>query len=117
MDFTHPTLAITYKDDGNQDGICSQLLRIYGIYALSRLLGVPYVHSPIAHLGYHGLQALENNAPLPNLLTDVNRTFHIPSDIELADKQVIIHDMIDADVAGIERIKNSARDRRTIDLI
>src|SRR5277367_5915923 len=111
MDFNpwvnNPTLAITYKDDGNQDGICSQLLRIYGVYAISRFLGVPYFHSPIAHLGYHGLLALEDNCPLPDLLTNVNRVFHIPSDIELPDKRVTIHDMIDADVESIENIKNA----------
>ena len=118
MDVINPTLAITYKDDGNQDGICSQLLRIYGIYAISRFLGVPYFHSPIAHLGYHGLTALEGNSPLPDLLTDVNRVFHIPSDIELLDKRVMIHDMIDADVESIERIKNNGKnDRGVVDLI
>jgi glycosyltransferase involved in cell wall biosynthesis len=118
MDLSNPTLAVTYKDDGNQDGICSQLLRIYGIYAISRFLGVPYVHSPIAHLGYHGLAALENNSPLPNLLADVNRVFHIPSDIELPDKRVtVIHDMIDADVESIERIKNAGINDQRVHLI
>src|SRR5271166_4072276 len=116
MDFSNPTLAITYKDDGNQDGVCSQLLRIYGIYAVSRFLGVPYFHSPIAHLGYHGLTALEDNCPLPNLLTDVNRVFHIPSDIELPDKPVI-HDMIDADVKSIENIKNAGSNGPGVNLI
>src|SRR5262249_26505602 len=105
---SNPTLALTYKDDGNQDGICSQLLRIYGIYAISRFLGVPYVHSPIAHLGYHGLTALENNAPLPDLLPNVNRVFQIPSDVELIGRPIVIHDMIDADIESIEMIKRSA---------
>lgn len=109
MDLSNPTLAITYKDDGNQDGICSQLLRIYGIYAISRFLGIPYFHSPIAHLGYHGLTALEDNSPSPDLLAAVNRVFHIPSDIELSDKRVMVHDMVDADVESIERIKNTGK--------
>ncbi len=117
MDLGNPTLAITYKDDGNQDGICSQLLRIYGVYAISRFLGVPYVHSPIAHLGYHGLLALEDNCPLPDLLTDVNRVFHIPSDIELPDKRVVIHDMIDADIESIENIKHAGRNDREVHLV
>jgi hypothetical protein len=112
MDPSNSTLAITYKDDGNQDGICSQLLRIYGIYAISRSLGIPYFHSPIAHLGYHGLTALEDNAPLPDLLTDVNRVFHIPSDIELSDKRVTIHDMVDADLESIKKIGDAANDGR-----
>ncbi len=117
MDVLNPTLAITYKDDGNQDGICSQLLRIYGIYAISRFLGIPYFHSPIVHLGYQGLKALENNAPLPGLLTEVNRAFQIPSDIELPNNGVIIHDMVDADLESIERIRNAVSHDGEINLI
>ncbi len=117
MDVINPTLALTYKDDGNQDGICSQLLRIYGIYAISRFLRVPYFHSPIAHLGYQGLKALENNAPLPGLLEDVNQAFNIPSDIELSGKEVMIHDMIDADVESIERIGNAGGNDGGVNLI
>lgn len=117
MEVRKPTLALTYKDDGNQDGICSQLLRIYGIYAISRFLGVSYFHSPIAHLGYQGLKALENNAPLPGLLADVNRAFQIPSDIQLPDNRVRIHDMIDADVESIDRIKNAGSNDGEVHLI
>src|ERR1700675_2618285 len=117
MDLSKPTVALTYKDDGNQDGICSQLLRIYGVYAISRFLGVPYFHSPIAHLGYHGLAALEDNRPLPNLLTDINRVFHIPSDIELPDERVTIHDMVDADVESIKNIRNAGGNGPGVNLI
>ena len=112
----NPTLALTYKDDGNQDGICSQLLRIYGIYAISRFLRIPYVHSPIAHLGYQGLKALENNAPLPGLLGEVNRAFQIPSDIDLPANPVV-HEMNDADVDAIERIRNAGSNGRELHLI
>lgn len=116
-DLRKPTIAITYKDDGNQDGICSQLLRIYGVYAISRSLDVAYLHSPIAHLGYHGLQALENNSPLPDLLADVNRVFHINSDLVLPDRQVVIHDMIDADAELIGKMKHFGRDSNEVHLI
>ena len=117
MDPGNPSVAITYKDDGNQDGICSQLLRIYGAYAISRSLGIPYFHSPIAHLGYHGLAALERNSPLPDLLADVNRVFHIPSEIELPGRQVTVHDMVDADLESITRIKNAASNNSGLHLI
>ncbi len=109
-------LAITYMDDGNQDGAGSQLLRIYGIYAISRSLGVPYVHSPIAHLGYHGLSALENNAPSADLLQECNRVFHIPSDIELPEQRVI-HNMTDVDIESIRRIKDAGSDGPEFSLI
>ncbi len=117
MDPGNPSVAITYKDDGNQDGICSQLLRIYGAYAISRFLGIPYFHSPIAHLGYHGLAALERNSPLPDLLADVNRVFHIPSEIELPGRQVTVHDMVDADLESITKIKNAASNNSGLHLI
>src|SRR5437016_2318768 len=105
----NPSIAITYHDQGNQDGAGSQLLRIYGIYAISRMLDVPYVHSPIARLGYQGLMALEKNAPSTDLLEKCNRVFQIPSDIELPEKRVI-HDMIDADAESIDRIKSAGDD-------
>ena len=113
---SRPTLAVTYANDQIQDGAGAQLQRIYGIYALSRFLRVPYVHSPIAHLGYHGLSALEKNVPSPDLLAEYNRVFHIPSDIDLPEKRVI-HEMPDADVASIERIRNAGSDTRGLNLI
>ncbi len=113
---TNPRLAITYLDDGNQDGAGSQLLRIYGIYAISRSLGVAYIHSPIAHLGYHGLAALENDTPTGSLLDDLNRVFDIPSDIALPDER-LIHNMVDADVDAIAAIDNLASDSGEFHLI
>ena len=111
-----PRLAVTYLDDGNQDGAGSQLLRIYGIYAMSRSLGVAYIHSPIAHLGYHGLAALENNAPTGTLLDDLNCVFDIPSDIALPHER-LIHNMVDADVDAIAAINHQAIDSGDFHLI
>jgi hypothetical protein len=113
---SHPHLAVTYASDKLQDGAGAQLQRIYGIYALSRALGVPYVHSPIEHLGYHGLLALENNAPSSGLLPECNRVFRIPSDIEVPETGVI-HDMQDADASAIEAIKNAGSDGTNFHLI
>jgi hypothetical protein len=100
-------VAVTYLDDGNQDGVGSQLLRIYGIYAIARSLKVPYVHTPVAHLGYHGLAALENNAPSADLLEKCNRVFHIASDLDVPETRVT-HEMTDADPASILRIQDAA---------
>ena len=111
-----PHLAVTYANDKNQDGAGAQLQRIYGIYALSRALGVPYVHTPIKHLGYHGLPALENNGPPTDLLPEYNRVFRIPSDIELPEN-LVIHDTPDADAGFIEAMKNAENDGSSFHLI
>jgi hypothetical protein len=113
---SHPHLAVTYAGDKMQDGAGAQLQRIYGIYALSRALEVPYVHSPIEHLGYHGLLALQNNAPSSGLLSECNRVFRIPSDIEVPETSVI-HDMQDADASAIEALKNAGGDGANFHLI
>jgi hypothetical protein len=113
---SNPHLAVTYANDKMQDGAGAQLQRIYGIYALSRALGVPYVHSPIEHLGYHGLLALENNAPSSGLLSECNRVFRIPSDIEVPGTRVI-QDMQDADAGAIEALKNATSDGANFHLI
>jgi hypothetical protein len=112
----NPHVAVTYANDKMQDGAGAQLQRMYGIYALSRALGVAYVHSPIEHLGYHGLLALENNAPSSGLLAECNRVFHIPSDIELPETRVI-HEMQDADAGAIEAIKHAGSDGTNFHLI
>ena len=111
-----PHLAVTYANDKMQDGAGAQLQRIYGIYALSRALGVPYVHSPIAHLGYHGLLALENNKPSRSLLQRCNRVFDIPSDVEVP-AAAVIHEMQDADPGAIEAMKEAASDGTDFHLI
>lgn len=59
-----PRLALTYANGLFTDGAGAQLQRIFAIYGLSRLLGLPYHHSPICNIGYHGLAALEGQ-PLP----------------------------------------------------
>jgi hypothetical protein len=104
---SRPHLAVTYASDRLQDGAGAQLQRIYGIYALSRALAIPYVHTPIEHLGYHGLLALENNAPTRGLLSECNRVFHIPSDIELPETGVISVQHEDVDAAAIWAMKNA----------
>jgi hypothetical protein len=117
MEFSRPPrLAVTYASDQIQDGAGAQLQRIYGIYALSRALGVPYVHSPIEHLGYHGLLALENNAPSSDLLPECNRVFHIPSDIHLPETRVI-HEMANPDAGAIEALKKTASGGASFNLV
>jgi hypothetical protein len=109
-------LAITYANNRFQDGAGAQLQRIYGIYAISRFLEVPYVHSPIESIGYQGLQALENNVPFENLPSEYNRVFHMPSDVDMPEKRAT-YDLEQADIEFIETIKNSGSNRAEFSLI
>ena len=108
MDGNQTKLAVTYANDKLKDGAGAQLQRIYGIYALSRFLNVPYVHTPIATLGYQGLPALEANSASPTLESEYNRIFRIPSDIELP-PQRIVHEMQDADASRIMQLQGEAK--------
>src|SRR5271166_49768 len=74
-----PGIALTYANDKMTDGAGSQLLRIYGIYAVARYFHVPYVHTPLKQIDYQGLAALEKNAASPHLQDKYNRVFNIPS--------------------------------------
>jgi hypothetical protein len=78
---TGAVLVLTYDNTAWTDGVGAQLQRIYGIYAVSRLLGVPYLHSPLAEVGYQGLSALQANAADPDFHRAFNELLDIPSDI------------------------------------
>jgi hypothetical protein len=72
-------LAVTY-DSSNSDGVGSQLQRIYGLWALSRGLGVKYVHTPIQRVGYQGLMPLLTGNLQPDFADRFNSFFTLPSD-------------------------------------
>jgi hypothetical protein len=101
-------IALTYANDQENDGAGAQLQRIYGIYAISRFFKLPYVHSPLRTIGYHGLAALEKNSAVPDLESRYNRVFEIPSDLELPERRVV-HDMRDADAAQILKLRDSGQ--------
>ena len=82
-------IALTYANDKLMDGAGAQLQRIYGIYAVSRYLHVPYFHTPIKKIGYQGLAELEKNAAAPHMEDKWNRVFTIPSDIELPKDTIV----------------------------
>lgn len=84
-----PGPVLIYKNDQNEDGAGAQLQRMYGIYAVARFLSVRYVHTPIRNIDYQGLAALENSSPIPGLLSEYNRVFHIPSDIALVQQKFL----------------------------
>jgi len=74
-------LAITYDNQGHQDGAGAQLQRIYGIYALSRFLKVYYIHTPLSYIDYQGISSLESNSFDHEIAYRYNQIFSIPSDI------------------------------------
>lgn len=79
-----PTLVgLTYANTKMMDGAGAQLQRVYGIYALSRLLGFAYIHTPLKHIGYEGLAALERNTSSVDAASTYNNVFNIPSDMHL----------------------------------
>jgi hypothetical protein len=74
-------LVLTYDNTRITDGAGAQLQRIYGIYAIARLLGVSYLHSPLHRVDYQGLSALEANRANPDFHHAFNHLFKIESDV------------------------------------
>ena len=101
------SIALTYANDKLMDGAGAQLQRIYGIYSVSRFLGLPYIHSPLKRIGYQGLSALERNSSTAGLESRYNRIFAIPSDIELP-SGAEIHETVHAEPDMIQRIQLDA---------
>ncbi|MFZ4116209.1 MAG: hypothetical protein ACOYK6_05740 [Chthoniobacterales bacterium] len=84
--------VLTYDNESLiVDGAGSQLHRIYCIYALSRFLGVSYIHSPLKKLPYQGLLNLEKNELDPKLTERYNQLFTIPSDSEILEHTKVHH--------------------------
>jgi len=63
----------------------AQLQRIYGTYAVSRLLGAHYLHSPLFRVDYQGLSALEENVNDPSYHHAFNELCWIDSDVPPTD--------------------------------
>jgi len=101
-------IALTYANDQHTDGAGAQLQRIYGIYAISRFLKLPYVHSPIKRIDYQGLTALENNSTFADAESQYNRIFDIPSDVELPEEH-IVHEMRYAGRELIRQLQRTAQ--------
>ena len=73
-------VAVTYDNETTTDGVGSQLLRIYGLYALSRALHVKYVHTPLGRVGYQGFLPLLTGRTDPDFAAPYNAFFSLPSD-------------------------------------
>ena len=73
-------VAVTYDPTRATDGVGSQLHRIYGLYALSRALGVKYVHTPLSRVDYQGFLPLLTGRTDPDFVARYNAFFRLPSD-------------------------------------
>jgi hypothetical protein len=76
---TQGHVAVTY-DQNASDGLGSQLQRIYGLYALSRALGIKYIHTPLGQVDYQGLMPMLAGRTDPDFVTRCNSFFALPSD-------------------------------------
>ena len=83
------SLGVTYLNSKLTDGAGAQLQRIYGVYAISRLLNLQYVHSPLCRVDNQGLAALENKTQDKQLIHRYNELFAIPSDIDPPENCVV----------------------------
>ena len=77
---TSGEVAVTYDNQTTTDGVGSQLLRIYGLYALSRAFHVKYVHTPLGRVGYQGFLPLLTGRTDPDFAAPYNAFFSLPSD-------------------------------------
>jgi hypothetical protein len=88
-------VAVTY-DQGGTDGVGSQLARIYGLYAFSRAVRIPYVHTPLGEVRYQGLMPLLTGRADPEFEARYNAFFSLPSD--------------NLDLEGCERVRAHSLD-------
>jgi hypothetical protein len=94
-------VAVTYENETTTDGVGAQLLRIYGLYALSRSLHVKYVHTPLGRVGYQGFLPLLTERPDPDFVARYNAFFSLPSD--------------EFDLESCERVRIHVLRRETVD--
>jgi hypothetical protein len=73
-------VAVTYDNQIMADGVGSQLLRIYGLYALSRALHTKYIHTPLGRVEYQGFLPLITGRSDPDFVARYNAFFSLPSD-------------------------------------
>lgn len=109
-------LALTYANDKKTDGVGSQLHRIYGIYAASRLLHLPYIHSPLLRVDYQGLSALEENNSDSEFASRFNKLFSIPSDLDLP-KTYITYEAENLNLKIFSSLKKEAESNKIFTLL
>lgn len=72
-------LWLTYASKEHADGAGSQLQRIIGLLSISKALNLGYIHTPIGHVGYQGLAALEKGSGNSTTVARWNAAFDFSS--------------------------------------
>ncbi len=104
--------SITYANDVKTDGAGAQLQRIYGIYAISRLLSIPYVHSPLIKIDYQGLNALEQNSGSDEILLRWNKEHTLPSDADYSPAETLKRTVVSPNLKELISLRREAYSRR-----
>lgn len=72
------TLYITYDNETQQDGLGAQALRITGIYAIAKVFGIRYTHSPILKVIEEYSHKLDSHSDLQAMIEKTNKFFAFP---------------------------------------
>jgi hypothetical protein len=80
------SLTFTFNSHHAQDGTGAQLQRIFGIYALSKLVRANYLHSAIENLMIHSLDPFQTDEELKLYLRRLDSVFNLPSSQNMPNK-------------------------------
>lgn len=87
-------LTLSYDSSKGTDGTGAQLQRIFGVYAISKLFRVGYLHSNIKNLIIHSLDPFQSDEELVSYLSRLNSEFSLPSSPNLPEKFEVVHEII-----------------------
>ena len=87
------SLTFTYNSHKAQDGTGAQLQRIFGIYALSKLVRANYLHSTIENLMIHSLDPFQTEEELKVYLRRLDTAFNLPSSQNLPHKYAYTYEI------------------------
>lgn len=72
-------LFLTYDAEAQQDGVGAQLIRIFGIYSISRAFRIGYIHTPILNIIEEVSHNFKSEIASQSFKTKVNDYFQIDS--------------------------------------
>ena len=76
-------LTLSYDSAAANDGTGAQLQRIFGIFAITKLPGIRYLHSGIQNLTITPLDPFQSDLELSTYLEIVNQEYSLPSSLDL----------------------------------
>lgn len=72
-------INLTYDAAAGTDGTGAQLQRVFALYAASKMLHLPYLHSELQNLTITPLDPFQDESALKSYLIRVNEEFKLPS--------------------------------------